>query len=308
MFEKFSRNLTFLQRNRFFSQRPKRTNVTYNEHIRVNAIDHDGCFGLQNMNPNEVSSMHIDVIMYLMEQKKLNNYTIDYVISSSNRQSIPLDCLNALYNENNLAFPVAKSLATALNAWFDPFLLADVTANKKSGFTISCVQKMASLRKLNLLKNQVPREILDELLKENHPGFTFSEDKVNIIYAQMHHFAARHPKATIHFNVNDDLHESVLNPLNKFYRTYSSLIPFNTTLKLYHFSTITESSYKNANLPTFIYEIKGSGLVDYNYYKTVQVMEEIAKNEEGDQSKYHMGNYINPENIEHYFNRSSYVF
>ncbi len=273
------------------------------EFVRVNAIDHDGCFGLQYMEPSEIGIMHKSVIEYLNNEKKANGYTVDYVISSSNRQSIRLDCLNSIYNQNNLAFPVAKILAKSLGAWFDPLLLADITANRKPGFTVNCINEVALAKKLNLSKNCVSDEILDELLKGNYADFAFSEDKVNIVYSQMHRIALIHPRAIIHFNIYDDLPGQVLGSLNYFYGRYPNLIPLNMRLNLHYFSTINnESSNSSLNMPNLIHTINGTGSIDTEYYHTVKMMEEIAKNTEGEISTYHMSQYITPEAIQKDFN------
>lgn len=67
MFEKSPRNIRFLQRNSFFSRLIKQAMATKNKLIRVNVIDHDGCFGLQNTKPREIPSMHRGVINNLHE-------------------------------------------------------------------------------------------------------------------------------------------------------------------------------------------------------------------------------------------------
>ncbi|WP_237762027.1 hypothetical protein [Legionella santicrucis] len=273
------------------------------ELVRVNAIDHDGCFGLQHMEPREMGTMHKPIIESLNHQKENQGYAVDYVTSSSNRQSIRLDCLNSIYNQNNLAFPVAKALAKSLGAWFDPLLLADITANRKPGFTINCINEVAQAKKLNLFENRVSNEVIDALLQENHADFTFSEDKINIIYPQMHRIALFHPQAKIHFNVYDDLLKQVLEPLNRFYSDYPDLIPANTTLNLYYYNTVNNDSMSHElNMPNLIHTIHGTGSIDSHYYHTVRQMEEIAKNEEGETSKYYMSQYITPELLQKNFN------
>lgn len=290
----------------FFTHSFKTMTRNISEFVRVNAIDHDGCFGLQYMEPSEISIMHKPVIEYLNNEKKANGYTVDYVISSSNRQSIRLDCLNSIYNQNNLAFPVAKILAKSLGAWFDPLLLADISANRKPGFTVNCINEVALAKKLNLLKNCVSDELLDELLNGNHVDFALSEDKINIVYSQMHRIASIHPRAIIHFNIYDDLQEQVLGSLKYFYGRYPNLIPLNMKLNLHYFSTVNnESSNSSLNVPNLIYTINGIGAIDTEYYHTVKMMEEIAKKTEGEISTYHMSQYITPEAIQRNFNPMS---
>lgn len=263
------------------------------EFVRVNTIDHDGCFGLQYMEPHEVSIRHGSIIEALGEQKKSNRYTIDYVMSYSNRQSIRRDCYNAIYNQNNLAFPVATALAAALNAYFDPLLLADIYAEKKPGFTVSCM-KFALAKKGLTLRDNISDDILTELLNSSKTDFVFSEDKINILYPQMHRMALIHPRAMIHFHIYDDLIEQVLHPSIAFYAQYQSLIPRNITLHFHHFNTLRDGTPSPINISA----IAGKGDTDDDYYKTVMVMGEIAKREEGDQiTKYKMANYLSPKKI-----------
>lgn len=306
MFKQLNKLGNFSHRNQFFTHSFKTMTRNISELVRVNAIDHDGCFGLQCMEPSEIGTMHKPVIEYLNNEKEANRYTVDYVVSSSNRQSIRLDCLNSIYNQNNLAFPVAKALAKSLGAWFDPLLLADITANRKPGFTVNCINAVAIEKKLNLLKNRVSDEILDELLKGNYSDFAFSEDKINIVYSQMHRFALFHPRARIHFNIYDDLLEQVLGPLKGFFGRYPNLIPLNVRLNLHYFSTINNESLNNRlNIPSLIYTMNGTGPIDTDYYCTVKMMEEIAKNTEGKISKYHMSQYITPEVIQDFNPRTA---
>lgn len=303
MFRQLNKLVAFPYRNLFFARSVKTMTKNSGQLVRVNAIDHDGCFGLQHMEPSEIGKRHKPVIEYLNHQKENKKYAVDYVTSSSNRQSIRLDCLNSIYNQNNLAFPVAKVLAKSLGACFDPLLLADITANRKPGFTINCINQVAQEKKLNLLKSCVSNEIVDELLQKTHTEFTFSEDKINIIYPQMHRIALYHPQASIHFNVYDDLLKQVLVPLNHFYSSYPNLIPANVILNLYYFNTVNNDSPNHElNLPSLIHSIHGTGSIDSHYYHTVRKMGEIAKNEEGELSKYYMSQYITPELLQKDFN------
>ena len=284
MFRSLNKFLSSPNKNLFFSS----FSNNMSQFVRVNAFDHDGCIGLPGMELNEIDLMHRPLIEHLNEQKKINGYTADYVTVNSNRQSIRLDCLNSICNKNNLAFPVAKRLAKALGACFDPFLLADISANRKPGFTVNCIQEVASEKNLNLSEESVSREVLDALLQGNYADFAFSEDKINIVYPRMHRAALFHPQAIIDLNVYDDLSEQVLVPLERFYSLYPILIPENVKLNLYYFNTLN----LDLNPPELIYSIKGTGPIDKKYYQTVTKMEEIAKSEEGIIGKYRMGQYI----------------
>lgn len=280
----------FKLKNSFFRNSFNRYSKKYGQLICINGFDHDGCLGLPYMNPHEIQSMQAPLIQFLNQQKK--DYDYDYYMSSSNRQSIRLDCMNALHNQNNLAFPVVESLAALSGGYFDGLLLADITENRKPGYTIYCMKKFALERKINL-SECVSDENLYELLKENQSGFFLSEDKINIAYAQTHHMASMHPDARIHFNIYDDLYDQVLRELITFYSKNAALLPFNIKLNLYFFNS-TNNEYNNISTgtPELIHTIYGDGIIDTSYYHTIKIMEKIAKEHEGEVTKYHMNRYI----------------
>jgi len=278
----FTRLNTPLKSHSFFKKRGF-------SQIRVNTVDHDGCLGLQYMEPCEVRERHAPLIDAFSAQK----YDFDYVMSYSNRQNRRRDCFNALYNQNNLAFPVAKAFAKALNAYFDPLLLADIYAKKKPGFTILEMQIALAQKGINS-SGKISDKILTELMNECATETVFSEDKLNILYPQTHRMSLIHPKAEITFNILDDLVEQVLEPSIDFYSQYPTLIPNNVTLNFYYLNTLEEGM----NLPTKISSLVGEGEVDADYYETVLAMGEIAKKEEGTEiTKYKMANYLSPKRI-----------
>ncbi|MGQ3888607.1 hypothetical protein ACQUW5_06185 [Legionella sp. CNM-1927-20] len=285
-----------LNKNLTFSLARSYSNQSKAESIRVSAIDHDGCFGLPNILPADVATAHASTIEHL---KNLDESRVHYVTSSSNRQSIRLDSINALYNQNNLAFPIARALAKTMGAWFDPLLLADINANRKPGFTINSAINNLLAKGVNPLIERVSDEDLTALINCSQSSFIFSEDKVNIVYAQMHRIALLHPKSPIQYNVYDDLHQQVLQPLSQFYNKYPMLIPKNVKLSIYYFNTACEVSRYERNLPSLFHTINGQGLIDSHYYTTVNAMGEIAKQEEGATlSKYYMHKYMTPSRIE----------
>ena len=261
--------------------------------VRVSSIDHDGCFGLQNMAPSQVKEMHGHVIDFLNHQKKIAGYRYDYVMSYSHRQSIRIDYLNALHNQNNLAFPVANALAHAIGAHFDPFLLSDISANKKPGFTISHLKRTALLRGIKILEDQLSDDELRLLSEESGAESVISTDKINILYAQLHRIKLIHPTSIIHFYVYDNLINEVLMPAIKFYKKYEALRPSLIDIHFYYFNSLDEKM----NLPILIDKLSGTGSVDKNYYKTVTTMADVAKNEEGEKSEYKMSSYMTPSKM-----------
>lgn len=260
--------------------------------VRVNAIDHDGCFGIQYMDSSLITEYHTAVIELL---RKDRSHHIDYVVSSSNRQSRLIDCENAIHNQNNLALPVVRAFANALNAHHDPILLADITAMKKPGYTLSKLKEDARKSQIALF-DKIPNDNqLSQLSALDRTGFCLSDDKVNIIYAIAHRTAIQHPNALITLNIFDDLTESVLNPLMGFYLANTSMLPHHIECNFYHYNT-AQSDYSHSTdlSPTLLAVIKGTGKQDAEYYKTVSIMEKIAKSFEGKKSSYNMSNYLTP--------------
>lgn len=291
---KFIKKINFKKTYSFFP--PTKDNITT---IGVHSIDYDGLAGPPNITPNKVNTMLAPFITYLKQLKAKYGYDWVYLFCGSNRQSIPLDCINAIYNENNLAFFVWKALVHALgnkDTIYDPLLLSDITANQPPGFTLCRMREIISEYKLDLSGSCVPGEVLDKLLKGDHPTFHNSGDKINIIYAQLHRIALLHPDAKIYFNFYDDLKEKVLYPLENFYKKYPTLIPSNIVLNLYHYSTQRdESNHNNEDVPDRLCSINGTGIIDSNYYQEIQGWGAIAEEKEGNVKEFNMGNYITPE-------------
>lgn len=279
-------------------------------HVGVHSIDHDNCIGLQHMTPNEVKKKHAPVIEHLQQEKINKGYTSVFVLGGTNRQDLYRECWNAKLNQNNFAFLIAKTFADLLGAgtFHDPLLLADIKAKCLPGFTINYIQQFVSRKKLNLFESCVSNEVLDELLsKDDHPKFAYSEDKINILYAQMHRIALMNPHARISFNFYDDLLEKVLRALQKFYESNSSLMPSNVRLNLHYFNTAVNSLdlHNSMDVPELLYTIEGTGSIDPKYYDTIQAMEDIAIKEEGKQKEgemgtYSMSKYITPSRLEHH--------
>ncbi|HCA89694.1 MAG: hypothetical protein CMF38_08220 [Legionellaceae bacterium] len=270
--------------------------------VRVIAIDHDGCFGLPFMEPGDIEALHQPVVQHLLKDKQPEDFVADYVTVFSNRQDAYRDMLNAYHHQNNLAFPVAKTLAKLLKACFDPLLLADISQHHKPGFTINWMNHAARVDGLNLAHESAPNSFLVKQLNNisrRHSQLVFSTDKINILYAQTHRLALFHPRQIIYFHVYDDLKKEVLTPLMHFYQRFPQLIPANVYVVLHHFDTVTNHHQSpNSFLPVKFAAIKGQGNIDNQYYDTVNKMSEIACQVEGDQSQYHLHQYLTPSDLE----------
>lgn len=253
--------------------------------VRVSAFDHDGCVGLRYRVPSEIPKSH-PALIELLDKKKSE---IHYVTSFSNQQSARSDCHNALCNQNSLAFPVAIVLARALGAYFDPLLLSDIAANQKPGYTISSIRQDLAEQNIDIFESQLSDSVLLRLMARHTFDYVYSEDKVNIIYAQAHRIALMHPNAKIVFDIFDNLQNEVLEPAAHFFKKSTMLLPKNTELNFYHYCTVRDS----LPLPDKLFTLNGNGIVDSDYYQTVKAMGRVAQEVEGKQiSKYHMANYL----------------
>lgn len=265
--------------------------------VRVSSIDHDGCIGIPDVNPTETVIYHQDIIAQLNDDKQKLGFHFDYVMSSSSRQTIQVDCFNAMHNRNNLVFPVAHAFARKINAYYDPFWLADIIEGKKPGHTISLLNDNLTSIIANPRCHTISDRILQSLMDKHTTQYCLSEDKINIIYAQAHRIALLHPDAFVEFNMYDNLIETVLNPLSQFYLTFSQCLPKNLKLSLYHYDSDQPSTGSALTLPSLVNSIDGTGKPDEQYYNTVNTMTQIARDNEGNQPTYHMVNYLNPSHL-----------
>jgi hypothetical protein len=264
----------------------------------VLSFDHDGCLGLPGLIPKDVSKTHAPLIEHLKRQQAQQGYLTQFVSSGSNRQGIFLDCLNAIQNQNNIAAPVLQALSAALGAYFDPFRMADLTAGNKAGETNSQVRHFAKIHGVNLLSTVMDDDLLFELMKMKHPGFDFSIDKTNILYAQLQR--AGFIKGPVDFHLYDDLIGTVLSPLAKIYTEYPEFIPKQVTLHLHHFDTVEtgERASNDDKEPTLVKKIEGTGEHDVQYAKTIEAMGVIARQEEPGSKSYKMAGYVTPERVQ----------
>lgn len=277
------------------------SNVPRVRKTAYHVFDHDGCIGEANIDPEDIPAVHKDLVEHILEQKREEGYTESFAACGSNRQSIRLDALNALRNQNNLSAPVLDAIARAIGAWHDPLRLSDITVDKKAGFNLSKLRTLATQQGVKLNGPQVSDAFLNFLLsvKHNPPGFLYSIDKTNLLYAFAHRAGSIQGRVDIHFY--DDLVNDVIKPAATFYKRNPSLLPSNVRLHFHHYATqpIGECSMSQLGpqLPSLITKVKGEGQHDPDYYNTVRRMSEIAREEEGQQSSYELAKYLTPKRL-----------
>lgn len=273
-------------------------------------VDHDSCLGEACMDPKDIPKAHTGLVAHIQEEQSKKGYTDSYAAIGSNRQGIKLDALNALRNQNNLAYPVMNVFADAIGAWFDPLLLSDITVDQLPGFNRMQLQRLAKQAGINLNDPRVPRvsdEFLSFLLSQKHPDFLYSREKMNLLYASAHRAAHLQGPVDLHFY--DDLLKDIIEPAASFYKRFPSLLPSNVTLHFHHYETQAVGERPlyayGPNLPSLITKVTGEGKRDPNYYETVRRMSEIAREEEGQQSSYLLTDYLTPKRL---FEAPSSVF
>ena len=256
--------------------------------IRILCFDFDGClFHLDYINSSDK-----DVIAHNKEfLDKLASQSIDfkqvYTSVGSTRQSVSSDYSNSIIVKNGLivgnkgsCFPAIKKIADYLKAEHDPFLLADVFGDLPEGTSFN--------RAIN------PDN------KESHSHWLYDESKFIILYAQMHHFARKHPKEELIFDFFDDrsLDEkdslNILQNLKDYFSRNQQMIPPNLTLRLNHYK---------GKAQTLIAEIKGdsTSFIDENYAETVKEVAHLASaNGQADGRKIplHTLSYAEPKDLE----------
>lgn len=220
--------------------------------ILIHSFDHDGCLAFSNERRAVTVTQQIEdnqaMIGYLLQYNDLRDdesgeltYPIRKVMIGSNRQSFDKDAANAMRNHNGSCVPLAIAMSEQLDAEFDGLTLADIKAGQSAGhhadLFLAAAQE-ASIDTAAVMSFPPLMAIHNLTTKECNPyyfhDFDFAEDKINILYAQMHHQAALHPDEEITFNFYDDRLD-ILRALHNFFQKYPTLIPHNVELSLFHY-------------------------------------------------------------------------
>lgn len=271
--------------------------------VSIHALDIDGCFGVSQDFYDDIAGYHKPAIEYMAEQAAQDGCEKQFVVSGSNRQDIHKDCWNALQNENGNAMPILNSVASALGASYETFLLADIMSNRLAGYNAGIARNFALQNfDVDLKFQSLNHGELAAFLKRRFDRYDFSTDKVNITYAHIHRAAIYFPQKQIIYRVYDDLEKVVLSPLAKFYGNYPSLIPENVIIHLINYNTnpIQSDPFGRFSIPELCYTIKGTGKTDAEYYQTVRDMGGIARMIENKNrnATYNMVEYLTPKLLE----------
>ncbi len=206
------------------------------ELIHVLSFDYDGCLGPR------FKASSLQEHLQLLKKIKAVDCDKRIVLIGSARQSHEADHYCNKINNNGLAFKEIPKLCNFLDAKFDDFLLADVYGDLKTG---------TSYR----------RSMSGEIVR--HGSWKHDNEKLTILYGQMHKIASKHPMQNILFEFYDD-QINIIQPLYEFFRSNPDFIPSNISLKINNYNSITK-------MPLSYNKIHGTGNTDFNYYSTIRL-------------------------------------
>ncbi|MBA2709734.1 MAG: hypothetical protein H0U57_03970 [Tatlockia sp.] len=215
--------------------------------ILVLSFDFDGClYNREYLETRDIITANTNLLNSINQQCKEKNYSKSIIVIGSNRQSYQVDKINRQNNGTESCFNSIQEINKAIpNTSLDTFLLADIYGDLPFGTSF----KLA----IDQLNNP------DKKL--NHADYEFDENKVNLIYAQMHKVALENPGEEIVFNFYDD-RPDIIAALAYFFNDLNpDLIPENVTLNLNQY---------NQQIFGLKHCIKGEGFIDANFKQTVK--------------------------------------
>ena len=293
---------------------------TYSKQIvtkHVVSMDFDGCFGPETWDPfkSPLSAqlksldrlMHKNEFLISAIRGSFQASSQRIVLVGSNRQWFDIDWESAQSKGNGSAFPAIEALAKVLGASFDPLLLSDICLDKEAGYTFNTVSEFVDKLKLShpdrfldthliydqLLERHWYREAHGSCLKDEkieelkcfNSKLFFDDEKINLLYAQMHKMAmeSRHEDVIL-FDFFDD-RADILRALAEFFNLYQELVPNTIILRLFQYvggEACFRLDQSNPSEDGVFAEIRGRGVADSSYAQTVKDMSSIAKSRFGD--------------------------
>lgn len=224
--------------------------------IRAISLDFDGAIF------NEDFHRHKDVIKANQSLLDLiaNNaegYESTTLYAGTNRQSVSDDRANANRNKTGSAFPHLMQLAAYIKERhrkikLDRFLLTDLYHQRKAGQSFN--------EALSLLVNESVDYDEEKMKKGPFKDWLHDQSKLTVLYAQIHRFAKKHGKDTLHFYFYDD-REDILDKLHAYFKQNPHRLPDNLCLRL--------KRYCGQGPLNDYPPIQGTGKIDNDYKKTV---------------------------------------
>lgn len=221
---------------------------------RVISLDFDGCLFHEGYIETEDKNVIKSNSAFLnnLHDENANHYNVVMFVGS-NRQSMQVDKNNSRIKGS--CFPAIKNISNFLGTKLDTFLLADVYGDLRDGESFE-----------RAINNEDGTQF-------EHQDWRFDEEKLTILYAQIHKAAVDNPGEEIVFDFYDDrgngrLYKTdILEKLKDFFEKYPQMIPTNVTLRLNHYA---------GDEITRLAEINGSGEIDVDYRRTIKKMAMIT--------------------------------
>ncbi len=229
--------------------------------INAISLDFDGCIFNVNyvQNPEHdkrVITSNNDLITAITNKITAQAFTKAILLVGSNRQDKTIDDLNAYSHNKGSAFPALRKLHEEFTlrlsdhdatCEIDEYLLADSYGRMQPGETFrACIENNEHFI---------------------HQRWFFDDQKLSLLYAQMHKISSENPHADITFDFYDDRHD-IHDALSIFLNEHPNYIPKNISLNLNH--------YDGEHI-THRDSIQGTGIIDYNYHANLFKMLQHAK-------------------------------
>lgn len=190
----------------------------------------------------------------------------------SARQSQCIERQNASHSGTGklCCWPLLEPLAQKLSLEWDSFILEDCLQNPC--LTHNDVQEPMILQ--NTLSKWNEKELNEKtartylnLLAQASVAHVDNDEKIVLLYAQVHRCSLRFSEQTIIYTFVDD-REDILESLKLFYSNHTDLIPTNVTLRLVlynHHNLLTTT-------PTTLHKIQGTGNANNSYPAVVNAL------------------------------------
>jgi hypothetical protein len=209
--------------------------------IIVASIDYDGCLshpGYQQALEDFPDKPMPDVLMdnnpIIMEFLRSKHPLI--LMNGSNRQDVRTDFSNSNNSRGAIGsyFSMLEAIGEKIGEGtvVSPFVLTDLYADKEDGYASERAKKLHTIA-----PHQYPPGSTVNGFK-GEPEWSFDDQKVSIVYAQIQKLSLAHPDDEIEYNFIDD-REDILSSVVNFFAQHPEMIPGNVTLKI--------QRYYNAN-------------------------------------------------------------
>ena len=228
--------------------------------VHIISLDADGCLfhkAYIDGGNQDVVAANQDFVGVLQRQGNDYDKTISFV--GSNRQDFTTDLQNSSGHNTGSCFPAIQAMSDAVGATLDKMLLSDIQNDRQFGHNFdSAIAKQFDDGYDYDTDNIDFSQKIDE--------WVFDQQKLTILYAQIHKAANDNPKSEIVFDFYDD-RDDILDALGDYFKKYPHMLPDNVELNLNH--------YKGGEV-TNKHVIHGTGSIDMDFRNTVKTMADLS--------------------------------